>query len=119
VADTAGTVHISGVCAVFAESEVINHVSEGRLPEEIMLGAMQSLIEKCVRLMKRVQMESEFTLVGGIMRFPAMSRMLRAALPVGVNVPPADVVQFTGALGAGVLAGRRLQRVSGPALVSH
>jgi (R)-2-hydroxyacyl-CoA dehydratese activating ATPase len=118
VADTAGTVHISGVCAVFAESEVINHVSEGCLPQEIMLGAMQSLIEKCVRLMKRVQMESEFTLVGGIMRFPAMRRMLRDALPVGVNVPPEDVVQFTGAVGAGVLAGRRLARLSDRVAVS-
>ncbi|HEX6135908.1 MAG TPA: acyl-CoA dehydratase activase [Longimicrobiales bacterium] len=112
VADTTGTVHISGVCAVFAESEVINHVSEGREPQDIMLGAMQSLIEKCVRLMKRVQMESEFTLVGGIMRFPAMSRMLREHLPAGVNVPPEELVQFTGALGAAVLAGRRLRRVS-------
>jgi (R)-2-hydroxyacyl-CoA dehydratese activating ATPase len=117
VADSAATVHISGVCAVFAESEVINHVSEGCQPQEIMLGAMQSLIEKCVRLMKRVQMESEFTLVGGIMRFPAMTRMLRDSLPVGVNVPPADVVQFTGALGAAILAGRRLQRVTAPATV--
>lgn len=112
VADSAATVHISGVCAVFAESEVINHVSEGRQPQEIMLGAMQSLIEKCVRLMKRVQMESEFTLVGGIMRFPAMSRMLRDTLRGGVNVPPPDVVQFTGALGAAVLAGRRLERLA-------
>ena len=112
VADSASTVHISGVCAVFAESEVINHVSEGRQPQEIMLGAMHSLIEKCVRLMKRVQMESEFTLVGGIMRFPAMRRMLRDSLPVGVNVPEEDVVQFTGALGAAVLAQRRLQRLS-------
>jgi (R)-2-hydroxyacyl-CoA dehydratese activating ATPase len=112
VAGSADAVPISGVCAVFAESEVINHVSEGREPQDIMLGAMQSLIEKCVRLMKRVQMESEFTLVGGIMRFPAMRQMLRSHLPGGVNVPPEDMVQFTGALGAAVLAGRRLQRIS-------
>ncbi|HSJ33366.1 MAG TPA: acyl-CoA dehydratase activase [Longimicrobiales bacterium] len=112
VADATATVHISGVCAVFAESEVINHVSEGLQPQDIMLGAMQSLTEKCVRLMKRVQMEPEFTLVGGIMRFPAMSRVLREQLPEGVNVPPEDLVQFTGALGAAVLARRRLQRLA-------
>lgn len=118
VAGSVATVPISGVCAVFAESEVINHVSEGREPQDIMLGAMHSLIEKCVRLMKRVQMEPEFTLVGGIMRFPAMSRMLREHLPAGVNVPHEDVVQLTGALGAAVLAGRRLQRVSERAQVA-
>jgi predicted CoA-substrate-specific enzyme activase len=112
VAGSASAVHISGVCAVFAESEVINHVSEGREPQDIMLGAMQSLIEKCVRLMKRVQMEPEFTLVGGIMRFPAMGRMLREHLRAGVNVPPEHLVQFTGALGAAVLAARRVRRLS-------
>jgi predicted CoA-substrate-specific enzyme activase len=112
VAGSTATVHISGVCAVFAESEVINHVSEGCEPQDILLGAMQSLIEKCVRLMKRVQMESEFTLVGGIMRFPAMGRMLREHLSAGVNVPEADVVQYTGALGAAVLASRRLRRLT-------
>lgn len=103
------SVPISGVCAVFAESEVINHVSQGRAPGEIMRGAMESLIEKSVRLMKRVQMEPEFTLVGGIIRFPTMVRLLREHLAEGVNVPPGDLVQFTGAIGAAVLARVRLE----------
>jgi (R)-2-hydroxyacyl-CoA dehydratese activating ATPase len=111
VAGSAESIPISGVCAVFAESEVINHVSEGRLPENIMRGAMHSLIEKCVRLMKRVQMEPEFTLVGGIMRFPAMKEMLRSSLPHGVNVPPEDMVQYTAAIGAAVLARRRREKL--------
>ena len=104
-------VPISGVCAVFAESEVINHVSQGAAPGDIMHGAMASLIEKSVRLMKRVQMEPEFTLVGGIMRFPTMVRVMREHLSEGVNVPPGELVQFSGAIGAGVLARRRLQKL--------
>jgi predicted CoA-substrate-specific enzyme activase len=35
-------VPISGVCAVFAESEVINHLSEGMAPADIMHGAIVS-----------------------------------------------------------------------------
>jgi len=104
-------VPISGVCAVFAESEVINHVSQGCAPGDIMHGAMASLIEKSVRLMKRVQMEPEFTLVGGIMRFPTMVRVMREHLTEGVNVPSEDLVQFTGAIGAAVLARRRLEKL--------
>ena len=104
-------VPISGVCAVFAESEVINHVSHGAAPGDIMHGAMASLIEKSVRLMKRVQMEPEFTLVGGIMRFPTMVRVMREHLSEGVNVPAGELVQFTGAIGAGVLARRRLEKL--------
>lgn len=105
------SVPISGVCAVFAESEVINHVSNGAQPADIMHGAMESLIERSVRLMKRVRMEPEFTLVGGIMRFPTMVRVMREQLGESVNVPPERLVQFTAAIGAGILAGRRLRKV--------
>lgn len=109
VREAEGSVPISGVCAVFAESEVINHVSQGRAPGEIVRGAMESLIEKSVRLMKRVQMEPEFTLVGGILRFPTMAGLLREHLGDGVNVPSGELVQYTGAIGAAVLARRRLE----------
>lgn len=104
-------VPISGVCAVFAESEVINHVSAGAQPADIMHGAMESLIERSVRLMKRVQMEPEFTLVGGIMRFPTMIRVMREQLGDAVNVPSDFLAQLTGAIGAGVLARRRLKKL--------
>jgi len=100
------------VCAVFAESEVINHVSNGAQPADIMHGAMESLIERSVRLMKRVQMEPEFTLVGGIMRFPTMVRIMREHLGDEVNVPPEHLVQFTGAIGAAVLAKRRKEKLA-------
>ena len=48
-------VPISGVCAVFAESEVINHLSLGTPPADIMQGAIESLTGRSVQLMKRVQ----------------------------------------------------------------
>jgi predicted CoA-substrate-specific enzyme activase len=111
VEDSKEAVAISGVCAVFAESEVINHVSQGRNPADIMHGAMRSLIQRSVQLMKRVQMEPEFTLVGGIMRFPTMVRVMREHLGESVNVPPESLVQFTGAIGAAVLARRRLEKL--------
>ncbi|MEE9208094.1 MAG: acyl-CoA dehydratase activase [Gemmatimonadota bacterium] len=107
-------VPISGVCAVFAESEVINHLTQGEAPADIMHGAMVSLIERSVRLMKRVQMEPEFTLVGGIMRFPTMVRVMRENLGEGVNVPPEEIVQFTAAIGGAILAGRRLEKLEAP-----
>lgn len=104
-------VPISGVCAVFAESEVINHVSNGEKPADIMHGAMRSLVEKSIRLMKRVQMEPEFTLVGGIMRFATMATVLREELKQEINVPEGAMAQFTAAIGAAVLARRRYEKV--------
>ena len=76
------------MCAVFAESEVINHLSQGAPPADIMHGAIVSLVDRSVQLMKRVQMEPEFTLVGGILRFETMARVMREQLKKDVNVPP-------------------------------
>ena len=102
-------VPISGVCAVFAESEVINHLSQGTSPSDIMQGAIVSLVDRSVQLMKRVQMQPEFTLTGGILRFGSMGRLMRERLGTAVNVPPPEDVQFVGAIGAAVLGQRRLK----------
>lgn len=105
-------VAISGVCAVFAESEVINHVTAGRDPADILHGAIVSLVERSVQLMRRVGLEPEFTLLGGILRFATMARVVQEQLRTAVNVPPESLVQYTGAIGAGVLAARRLERLA-------
>ncbi len=105
-------VPISGVCAVFAESEVINHVSNGCTPADIIHGAIVSLIDRSVQLMRRVQMEPEFTLVGGILRFETMARVVRDRLKHQVNVLSGDLIQCTAAFGAALLALHRLQKLN-------
>ncbi|MCP5101604.1 MAG: 2-hydroxyglutaryl-CoA dehydratase [Chloroflexi bacterium] len=108
-------VPISGVCAVFAESEVINHLSQGIAPADIMNGAIHSLVERSLQLMRRVRMEPEYTLIGGILRFETMPRVLNEQLKGTVNVPQGDMVQFTTALGAAVLGHRRLIKLQAEA----
>ncbi len=105
-------VPISGVCAVFAEAEVINHLSQGVAPADIMQGAISSLVTRSVQLMKRVKMEPEFTLVGGILRFETMAELLRGRLGADVHVPEGDMVQYVLALGAALLGRRRLQKLA-------
>jgi predicted CoA-substrate-specific enzyme activase len=105
-------VPISGVCAVFAESEVINCLSQGSAPADIMQGAIASLVDRSVQLMKRVQMEPEFTLVGGILRFETMAKVVQEKLGTKVNVPEGDLVQYVAALGAALLAQHRLRKLS-------
>ncbi|MCP4872253.1 MAG: 2-hydroxyglutaryl-CoA dehydratase [Proteobacteria bacterium] len=101
------SVPISGVCAVFAESEVINHLSIGTPPCDIMQGAIESLTGRSVQLMKRAKAEPEFTLVGGILRFDTMAQAVRDRLQKEVNVPEGDLCQYTAALGASILAQQR------------
>ncbi len=112
VATSKDSVPISGVCAVFAESEVINHLSEGMSPADIMYGAIVSLVGRSVQLMKRVRMEPEFTLIGGILRFQKMVDVVREELQTEVNVPQGELVQFMGALGAAMLGHQRLQKLN-------
>ncbi|HTR19918.1 MAG TPA: acyl-CoA dehydratase activase [Gemmatimonadales bacterium] len=112
VATSKTSVAISGVCAVFAESEVINQLSEGAAPADIMHGAIVSLVDRSVQLLKRVRMEPEFTLIGGILRFERMIDVVKNALGAAVNVPSGDLVQYTSAFGAALLGQRRLERLA-------
>jgi len=100
---------ISGVCAVFAESEVINHLSQGVAPADIMHGAIVSLVGRSLQLLKRVRMEPEYTLIGGILRFSTMARVVREELGAECNVPEGDLVQYMAAYGAAVLGHKRLR----------
>ncbi|HEY0672454.1 MAG TPA: acyl-CoA dehydratase activase [Longimicrobiales bacterium] len=119
VSTSKNAVPISGVCAVFAESEVINQLSQGAAPADIMHGAIISLVGRSVQLMKRVRMEPEFTLVGGILRFERMVDVVRKELSSEVNVAAGELPQFTAAFGAALLAQRRLKRLRAETLVSQ
>ncbi|VAW06806.1 Benzoyl-CoA reductase subunit BadG [hydrothermal vent metagenome] len=105
-------VPISGVCAVFAESEVINHLSLGTAPADIMQGAIESLTGRSVQLMKRVRAEPEYTLIGGILRFETMGKTVSDLLEAEVNVPDPDMVQYVLALGCSILGRRRLEKLA-------
>ncbi len=77
-----------------------------------MHGAIVSLVERSAQLMKRVQMEPEYTLVGGILRFSRMAHVVSEKLKAPVNVPPGEMAQFTGAVGAAILAQQRLRKLA-------
>ncbi|MBT3236087.1 MAG: hypothetical protein HN353_09065 [Bdellovibrionales bacterium] len=101
-------VSISGVCAVFAESEVINHLSQGAPPADIMQGAIESLTGRAIQLIKRAKGEAEYTLIGGILRFPTMAQAVRDKLQKEVNVADPEVIQFISAYGAALLGQHQL-----------
>ena len=106
-------VSISGVCAVFAESEVINHLSQGTPPGDIMQGAVESLTTRSVQLMKRIKAQPQFTLIGGILRFGNVATAVEKQLGSAVNVPEGDTCQFVCAIGSCALGLQRLSKVRG------
>ncbi|OGK95305.1 MAG: hypothetical protein A3J45_06510, partial [Candidatus Rokubacteria bacterium RIFCSPHIGHO2_02_FULL_69_13] len=92
---------ISSVCAVLAETEIINHVSEGVAVENILRGIHNSLADRALLLLKRVGLDGEVTLIGGVALQQGMVLALREKLGVPVNVP--EEPHLTAALGAAVL----------------
>jgi predicted CoA-substrate-specific enzyme activase len=100
---------ISSVCAVLAESEIINHVSSGESVENILRGVHNSLASRAMALMKRAGLEDEVTFVGGVARQAGMVKALEETLKRKVNV--SEEPHMAGALGAALLALRRLEKI--------
>ena len=104
-------VEISSVCAVFAESEVINHLSTGIVSEDIMAGAIFALGGRAVQLMRRVGLEADFALAGGMTQNAAMVKALETKLGSPLHLPPNGLGQLNGAFGAALLGLRRVERL--------
>lgn len=101
---------ISSVCAVLAESEIINHVSEGIAVEDILRGIHNSLADRALSLLKRVGLDGGVTFIGGVALQEGMVVALREKLGVPVQVP--DAPHTMTALGAALLGLQRFRKIS-------
>jgi predicted CoA-substrate-specific enzyme activase len=104
---------ISSVCAVLAETEIINHISEGVAVENILRGIHNSLADRALLLLKRVGLDGEVTLIGGVALQDGMIAALREKLGVTVSVPAEP--HLTAALGAAILGLQRYRKLATPA----
>jgi predicted CoA-substrate-specific enzyme activase len=99
---------ISSVCAVLAESEIINHVSAGVSVENILRGIHESLADRAVGMLRRAGMQGEVALIGGVALQAGMVKALEQKLPTKVNVAPD--CDYVCALGAALLGHKRLAK---------
>lgn len=102
---------ISSICAVLAETEIINHLTAGVSVENICGGIHRSLATRALGLLKRVGLDGPVAFVGGVALQDGMVRALEETLPVPVVVPPDPL--FACAQGAAALGLRRLARLEG------
>lgn len=91
---------ISSVCAVLAESEIINHVSEGRSVADIVCGAHLSLADRALSQLKRLNFDGPVVFVGGVALQQGMVNACRAKFGQPVHVPerPSHVIAHGAAL---------------------
>jgi predicted CoA-substrate-specific enzyme activase len=92
---------ISSMCVVFAETEIVGLLASGAPPEDIVAGVQHSIAQRVGGMAGR-NVEEPVLFTGGVALVSGMPAALEAVFkkPVRVAANP----QFTGALGAALLA---------------
>lgn len=90
---------ITAQCAVFAESEVISLVGEGKPREEIAAGLQVSIAKRCFVMAKKAGTDGKITLTGGCAKNEGLKKAIEQVLRIKVAELPIDP-QLMGALGA-------------------
>lgn len=93
---------ISSICTVFAESEVINYMGEGKSKEDLAAGVIDSVAQKVVTLMQRKDLYDTIIITGGLSSNEFFAELLSKKLKATV-LPQADG-RYAGALGAALIA---------------
>ncbi|MEL7597614.1 MAG: acyl-CoA dehydratase activase [Clostridiaceae bacterium] len=95
-------VSISSTCTVFAESEVISHLSSDVPIEDIIAGIHESVAKRVSSLAKRVGIQKDVVMVGGVAQNSGVVTAMEKSLDMNIIVP--ELAQLTGALGAALYA---------------
>lgn len=95
-------VPISSTCTVFAESEVVSLIAHGVDLGPILRGLHRALVRRVVAMIRSVGLRPPLMLSGGVVRNPAVRRMLEEETGEKVLLP--RYPQLMGAYGAALLA---------------
>lgn len=99
----AGTaIPISSLCTVFAESEVVNYMGEGRAKEDLAAGVIESVASKVYNLVQRKSLQGTVIITGGLSNNEYFAEQLSEKL--GQTVIPMEDGRFAGAYGAALFA---------------
>ena len=100
---------ISSVCAVLAETEIINLIATEIPISDIVFGVFISIANRAVTLARRVGMKPELTLTGGLVNSIGMVKALEQITGLKVNIDPLG--HYSGAIGASLLSYQRVQQL--------
>lgn len=100
--EAAEPLRISSVCTVFARSEVVRALRKGVPKPDIAAGVCEATVERVVTLLKRVEVEPQLIISGGIGKNAGVVKRIEARLGMAAAIPPEP--QLMGALGAALFA---------------
>ncbi len=95
-------VKITTVCTVFVESDILSYLAQDKKPEDILRGVNLAIARRTVSLARRVPIEPEITMTGGVARNIGMVKALEEVLNVKLQV--SQDAHYVGAIGAALFA---------------
>lgn len=98
-------VEFNTICAVFAKTDAISFLKKGVPKSDILAGLHSAIATRCHNLLKRISIENDFTITGGISKNVGMVEKVREK--VGLEPVLAPDPQIIGALGAALFARER------------
>jgi len=100
-------VTISSTCTVFAESEVISHISAGESRENIIAGLHRAIVDRVLGMAARVGLAPLVVLTGGVANDDGLVQALSSRAGLDISVP--EKPEYVCALGAALIAAARSQ----------
>lgn len=108
---------ISSMCAVFAETEIVGLLHQGVSPESVLRGVFNAVSRRILGMSGRIGLKETIVFTGGVARNAGVHKALEEITGRTIRVPAEP--QFTGALGAAIIASRELaadNRINSPSL---
>jgi len=103
-----GSIGLSSMCTVFAESEVVSLIADGTSMKEIAYGLNRAIASRTLALVKRLAPDMtnlNVAMSGGVARNGGVVRALSSAIGMNIVVPPQP--DTVGAYGAALIAKER------------
>ena len=86
------------MCSVFAESEVISLIANNKEKADIANGVCHAIAGKAYSLLRRVGLEPDFMMTGGVAKNPGVVRAVEEKIGAKLYIcPEPEIVGATGA----------------------
>jgi predicted CoA-substrate-specific enzyme activase len=105
--ESKSAISFNTICAVFAKSDAIDNLRKGIARSDILAGLHEAIATRCLNLLKRVNIQKDFSISGGISKNKGMVTKIKEK--VGLEPLLSADPQLIGALGAAIFAEERLQ----------
>jgi predicted CoA-substrate-specific enzyme activase len=108
---------LSNQCVVFAETEILSLVNEGKETADIVRALHQAVARRAVAMARSIGVASDVAMTGGVAKNSGMFAALREAL--GIPLVRVPHPQLNGAIGAALAAAAAASRSAGESVAAH